>query len=90
MRDTEALLAGVGGLVVLDVAGGVVAVAADVNTPAEAWMRGPSREFVRDLLSSSQARARGLFDVEAVLRHLDAPEGPQWFNVAWKLVAVEA
>ncbi|HEX4977583.1 MAG TPA: hypothetical protein VFV40_06925 [Nocardioides sp.] len=37
MRDTEALLAGVGGLVVLDVAGGVVAVAADVNTPAEAW-----------------------------------------------------
>ena len=37
MRDTEALLAGVGGLVVLDVIGGVVAVAADVNTPGEAW-----------------------------------------------------
>jgi hypothetical protein len=37
MRDTRVLLAGVGGLVVLDVVGGAVAIAADINTPAEAW-----------------------------------------------------
>lgn len=37
MQNTKVLLVGVGGLVVLDVVGGVAAISADVNTPAEAW-----------------------------------------------------
>jgi asparagine synthase (glutamine-hydrolysing) len=60
------------------------------DTPAEQWMRGPHQSFVRDLLLSSAARARGLSNPAGVRALLDQPETPNWYDVIWKLAAIEA
>jgi asparagine synthase (glutamine-hydrolysing) len=60
------------------------------DTPAEAWMRGPHRTFVRDLLLSSAARTRGYWEPAGVRRLLDGDTSPQWFDVVWKLLSIEA
>ena len=60
------------------------------DTPMAAWFRGPHLGFVRDLLTSQRARERGLWNpkqVEALLGNL---RHPQWFDVVWKLVSIEA
>ena len=60
------------------------------DTPAEAWMRGPHRDFVRDTLLSSASRTRSYWDPAGVQRVLDADHSPHWFNMTWKLLAIEA
>jgi asparagine synthase (glutamine-hydrolysing) len=60
------------------------------DTPAERWMRTTQRGFVRDLLLSTRARARGFVDPGAVARVLDRPAQAYWFDVVWKLVCIEA
>lgn len=60
------------------------------DTPAEAWMRGPHRGFVRELLLSSAATTRGYWDRAGVARALDATGSPYWFNIVWKLASIEA
>jgi asparagine synthase (glutamine-hydrolysing) len=59
------------------------------DTPAEAWMRGSQREFVRDLLLSSRARTRGLWNVSGVEQLLDS-QSPGWFPTIWKVLSIEA
>jgi asparagine synthase (glutamine-hydrolysing) len=60
------------------------------DTPAERWMRGAHASFVRDLLTSSRARQRGLFVPSAVEQLLERPDSPNWFDVVWKLACIEA
>jgi len=60
------------------------------DTPAEAWMRGPHQDFVRDLLLSSAARSRGWWTPRGVEFALNNSESPQWFDVVWKLASIEA
>ena|SRR5436190_4288702 len=60
------------------------------DTPAEAWMRGPHRGFLRDLLLSSAAKTRGYWDPAAVERALDATSSRSWFDIVWKLASIEA
>jgi asparagine synthase (glutamine-hydrolysing) len=60
------------------------------DTPANAWMRGPHRGFVRDLLLSSAARTRGYWDPVGVERALQATSSPYWFDMIWKLASIEA
>jgi asparagine synthase (glutamine-hydrolysing) len=59
------------------------------DTPAEAWMRGPHKDFVRDLLLSTRARQRGWTVAREVEGWLDHPERPYWFDVIWKLSCIE-
>ena len=73
------------------------AIAADVigrrkvgfDTPAHAWMRDHHPGFIRDLLLSTAARSRGIYDVSAVTRLLDAPHTHYWFDTVWKLASIE-
>ena len=60
------------------------------DTPAETWMRGPHRGFLRELLLSSAAKTRGYWDPAAVERALDATSSPYWFDIVWKLASIEA
>ncbi len=60
------------------------------DTPAEAWMKGSHAGFVRDLLLSTQARERGLWNIGEIEKLLDGPEQPRWFDRVWKLVSIEA
>jgi asparagine synthase (glutamine-hydrolysing) len=60
------------------------------DTPAEAWMRGPHRGFVRETLLSSRARARGLFRMRGLEKLLDDDGAPHWYARAWKLLCIEA
>jgi asparagine synthase (glutamine-hydrolysing) len=60
------------------------------DTPAESWMKGPHRQFVRDLLLSTAARTRGYWNTEAVRRALDDENSPYWFDVIWKVASIEA
>ena len=59
------------------------------DTPAEAWMRGSQRGFVRELLLSSRARSRGLWNAGAVEQLLD-DRSPMWFQTIWKVLSIEA
>ena len=59
------------------------------DTPAEAWMRGSQRGFVRDLLLSSRARTRGLWNAGAVEQLLD-DRSAMWFQTIWKVLSIEA
>ncbi len=60
------------------------------DTPAAAWMRGPHRDFVRDLLLSSAAQNRGWWTPRGVDFALNNTASPQWFDVVWKLASIEA
>jgi asparagine synthase (glutamine-hydrolysing) len=60
------------------------------DTPAQAWMRGPHRDFVRDLLLSSAAKSRGYWSAKGVAHVLDQTQSPYWFDVVWKLASIEA
>ncbi len=58
--------------------------------PAGAWLRGPLRPMLHDLVASPSARIRGLLDpraIDAVLRHALAPRGDA--RQAWALFALE-
>jgi asparagine synthase (glutamine-hydrolysing) len=59
------------------------------DTPVEQWMRGSQRGFVRDLLLSTRARTRGLWNARAIERLLD-DRSPSWFQTAWKVLSIEA
>ena len=60
------------------------------DTPAETWMRRTHRGFVREVLLSSRARARGLWNAKNVERLLDANDSPPfWFARVWKLLCTE-
>ena len=59
------------------------------DTPAVRWMQGPHRDWVRDTLTSSAARSRGLWNTAALARWLDDPRDPLWFDVAWKALCIE-
>lgn len=60
------------------------------DTPAAAWMAGPHNDFVRDLLLSSRAGARGFWSSDGVARMLADTRSPYWFDVMWKLTSIEA
>ncbi|MHB8872435.1 MAG: asparagine synthase (glutamine-hydrolyzing) [Myxococcaceae bacterium] len=62
---------------------------AGFDTPAESWMRGAHRGFVRDTLLSSQARERGFWSGKAIERLLSNDRHPLWFDLAWKLLSIE-
>ena len=59
------------------------------DTPAERWMRGPHAGFVRETLLSSAAQSRGFWDGAAVERALENTGHPYWFDIVWKLLAIE-
>jgi asparagine synthase (glutamine-hydrolysing) len=60
------------------------------DTPAEGWMRGPHKDFIRDLLTSSVAKSRGYWDAKGVQAMLEDKGLPYWFDVVWKLASIEA
>ncbi len=60
------------------------------DTPAEAWMKGRHASFVRDLLTSSSARQRGLWNARGLTQILDCTEHPLWFDVIWKALCIES
>jgi asparagine synthase (glutamine-hydrolysing) len=59
------------------------------DTPAESWMRGSQSGFVRELLLSSRARTRGLWNPHAIEQLLD-DRSPMWFQTIWKVLSIEA
>lgn len=59
------------------------------DTPTEHWMRNLHRDFVRDTLSSSKARSRGLLRTAAVTRLVDRPDESLWTDLIWKVLNVE-
>jgi asparagine synthase (glutamine-hydrolysing) len=59
------------------------------DTPAEAWLRGPHREFLCDVLLSSRSRGRGWFNPRAVERLIADGSRPSWFFLIWKLLSIE-
>lgn len=60
------------------------------DTPAERWIRDKHLGFVRELLLSDRARARGFWDSASIARLLDRRDQPHWFDMVWKLLSVEA
>ncbi len=60
------------------------------DTPAEAWMNGRHAGFVRDLLLGPAARQRGLWEPRGLQDLLDHPRRTGWFDVAWKVLCIEA
>jgi asparagine synthase (glutamine-hydrolysing) len=60
------------------------------DTPAELWMKGRHKGFVRDLLLSSEASSRGIWNVKTMADWLDRPDHPRWFDVIWKATCIEA
>jgi len=60
------------------------------DTPAQAWMKGPHFEFVRDLLLSKQARERGLWNIKALEARISQKDTEDWFDVLWKVMSIEA
>jgi asparagine synthase (glutamine-hydrolysing) len=60
------------------------------DTPAEAWIRGPHRGFLRETLLSTRARSRGWTSPTEVARLLDdADSSREWFDLVWKLLMLE-
>lgn len=59
------------------------------DTPAEQWLKGPQRGFLLDLLTSTSARQRGLWNTSSIERFVANDDHPLWFDVVWKLVCVE-
>lgn len=59
------------------------------DTPAESWMRGPHRAFVRETLLSSSARTRGFWSTAGIERLLEDDHQPMWFDLVWKLLSIE-
>ena len=59
------------------------------DTPAVRWMQTQHRAWVRDTLTSTAARNRGLWDVAALSRWLDRTDDPLWFDVTWKALCIE-
>jgi len=59
------------------------------DTPAERWLRGPHRDWAREVLTSRAATERGLLETRAIGALLDRPEAPQWFNLIWKALCIE-
>jgi len=59
------------------------------DTPAETWMKGKHRDFVRDTLTRQRARERGLWDAPGMERWLDRTDDPLWFDVTWKALCIE-
>jgi len=60
------------------------------DTPAESWMRGRHAGWLRELLTSHQARSRGYWQSKEVEKALLDKTAPYWFDVIWKLAAIEA
>lgn len=60
------------------------------DTPVEAWMKGRQSDFIRDLLFSSAARNRGIFNCGNLERIFRQPAHSHWFNVVWKAVCIES
>ncbi|TAJ98623.1 MAG: asparagine synthase (glutamine-hydrolyzing) [Chloroflexota bacterium] len=60
------------------------------DTPAESWMREEHKTFVRDLLTSSEAKSRGYWNHAGVIRLLEDTGSPYWFDIVWKLTSIEA
>ncbi len=59
------------------------------DTPAARWMKTSQRDFVHDMLLSSRARSRGWLDGRRVESLLRDTSDSQWFDLAWKLLALE-
>jgi asparagine synthase (glutamine-hydrolysing) len=55
--------------------------------PLSEWMKGPLREFVRDVLGSSRARARGIFDTDALMQQID--DEASFGRIAWGALNLE-
>jgi asparagine synthase (glutamine-hydrolysing) len=60
------------------------------DTPAESWMRDKHNDFLHDLLLSSAARQRGLWNPRGISALLENSEHRLWFDVLWKVVCIEA
>jgi len=56
-------------------------------TPLSEWMRGPAKEFVKDIFSSKQARERGIVDNEAILNQLG--DEPRYSRKIWGFLNLE-
>jgi asparagine synthase (glutamine-hydrolysing) len=59
------------------------------DTPASRWMKGEHAGFLRELLLSSAARSRGLWNPAEMEKVLDQAGHPLWFDVVWKASAIE-
>jgi asparagine synthase (glutamine-hydrolysing) len=55
--------------------------------PLQEWLRGPLRDFTRDVLSTPEARQRELTDNCAVLESIDRE--PQFGRKVWGLLCLE-
>jgi asparagine synthase (glutamine-hydrolysing) len=60
------------------------------DTPAEGWMREQHAGFVRDLLLSQHSKNRGMWNLRGIEALLGNPNAPDWFDIVWKLVCLEA
>ena len=60
--------------------------------PALKYLRGPFLDYVRDLLDSGKARARGLYNedfVQHMLRHPEAEMSPKGHSRLWQAALLE-
>jgi asparagine synthase (glutamine-hydrolysing) len=60
------------------------------DTPVERWIRGPHKDFVRELLLSSTARNRGLWNTAGLEKVLNDGTHSHWFDIVWKAISIES
>jgi len=60
------------------------------DTPAARWMKDEHSDFLHDLLLSTRARQRGLWNARSVATLLDQKDHPLWFDIVWKITAIES
>jgi asparagine synthase (glutamine-hydrolysing) len=60
------------------------------DTPADRWMKGQHRGFIRELLLGPEARSRGIWNTKGLMAILDRPNHPLWFDIVWKMTCIEA
>lgn len=59
------------------------------DTPAERWMKELHFGFVQEVLLSSRARQRGLWNDKGVRDLLAKQSSPYWSDMVWKILCIE-
>lgn len=59
------------------------------DTPVAGWMAKQHSSFMHDVLLSSRARQRGVFNTKAIDRLLRHPQTALWPDLTWKVLNIE-
>ena len=60
------------------------------DTPAIRWIKDQHWGFICELLFSSHARSRGIWNKKGLNEILNSQSHPHWFEIVWKAVCIEA